>query len=155
MQVGGAKALHTRNLSSGVDLTDPELAEAWRRVKNGTTMDNDNYCLFTYSEPKKIRVLASGSDGLRGLSSHVNPTAMLFGAIRVVADGRIRFLSVFFSGEDIGRMQKGQASMHKNAINNTLDGICGEISGLATEEFDEASIRAKIVAACNSSNVTF
>lgn len=39
MQTGEAKALHTRDLKSGVDVSDPALAAAWEHVRDDAQQD--------------------------------------------------------------------------------------------------------------------
>lgn len=56
MLAGEAKALHTTKRSSGIDVSDPELAQAWASVRQ----DSDpqmNWCAFTYAEVRKNLML--------------------------------------------------------------------------------------------------
>jgi hypothetical protein len=39
MQTGEAKALHTRDLKSGVDLSDPTVEAEWERVRDDAQTD--------------------------------------------------------------------------------------------------------------------
>ena len=48
MLAGEAKALHTTKRSSGIDVSDPELAQAWTSVQQDS--DPQNWCAFTYAE---------------------------------------------------------------------------------------------------------
>lgn len=48
MLAGEAKALHTTKRSSGIDVSDPELAQSWASVQQDS--DPQNWCAFTYAE---------------------------------------------------------------------------------------------------------
>lgn len=48
MLAGEAKALHTTKRSSGIDVSGPELAQAWTSVQQDS--DPQNWCAFTYAE---------------------------------------------------------------------------------------------------------
>ena len=55
MLAGEAKALHTTKRSSGIDVSDPKLAQAWASVKQ----DSDpqvNWCAFTHAEVRRNSV---------------------------------------------------------------------------------------------------
>lgn len=49
MLAGEAKALHTTKRSSGIDVSDPELAQAWASVRQDSE-PQINWCAFTHAE---------------------------------------------------------------------------------------------------------
>ena len=52
MLAGEAKALHTTKRSSGIDVSDPELAEAWANVRQDSDPQID-WCALTYAEVRR------------------------------------------------------------------------------------------------------
>jgi len=52
MLAGEAKALHTTKRSSGIDVSDPELAQAWANVRQDSEPQTD-WCAFTYAEVRR------------------------------------------------------------------------------------------------------
>lgn len=66
MQVGGAKALHTRELKSGVDTSDEGLKAAWSQVKESS--GTAPWALYTYGEGSSTKiVLDSTGEGFDNL----------------------------------------------------------------------------------------
>lgn len=53
MLAGEAKALHTTKRSSGVDVSDPALADAWARVRQDSE-DQTNWCAFAHAEVNDV-----------------------------------------------------------------------------------------------------
>lgn len=49
MLAGEAKALHTTKRSSGVDVSDPALADAWARVRQDSDPQTD-WCAFHHAQ---------------------------------------------------------------------------------------------------------
>ena len=148
MLSGDAKALHTTHRSSGVDVSDSALAEAWEAVRDDATgvffslllllfqlltsfrSVGTNYCLFTYAEGSSpvICVHTIGEDGLSGLEAAISEDLILFGGIRVQVGGSVRFCAFMRIGENVGGMKRGKAALHKNAVLNVMEGISCEIN---------------------------
>jgi hypothetical protein len=128
---------------------------AWEAVRSDSSPEN--YCLFTYSEGSNsvITLLAVGSEGLEGVCSAARPEAVIFGVVRVVAAGHVKFVSLFFVGEDVVGMRKGRASLHKNAVLQLFDGLHAEVSAASTEDFTQEAALQRLVAALGTAELSF
>ncbi|CAM9443340.1 unnamed protein product [Scytosiphon promiscuus] len=124
MLAGEAKALHTTKRSSGIDISDPELAQTWASVRKDTDPQPD-WCAFTYAEGSNqvIVLLGSGSGGVPELCSTLRESMVAFCAVRVGGDGRSpRFHRILFVGEEVGGMKRGRAALGKNAVFAVYEG---------------------------------
>mmetsp|Transcript_136614 Transcript_136614/g.291811 ORF Transcript_136614/g.291811 Transcript_136614/m.291811 type:complete len:145 (-) Transcript_136614:43-477(-) len=121
---GGVKA------SSGLDVSDPAIAEAWGKVRSDA--DPLTWLLLEYEGKAKLKVRASGSGDAAELLANVVDDQVTFGALRTKAG---KFLCLMCMGEDTGGMAKGRAAAHKNAAFNALEGTIGEVCGNNKEEF--------------------
>ncbi|CAM9277740.1 unnamed protein product [Choristocarpus tenellus] len=125
MLAGEAKALHTTKRSSGVDVSDPSLAEAWSRVRSDESADD--WCAFTYKGGSStvLTLLGSGPGGVNELCSVLSEGIVAFCGIRWTVDGRPRFYRLAFVGEEVAGMKRGKAALHKNAAFGVLEGATG------------------------------
>ncbi|CAM9624941.1 unnamed protein product [Discosporangium mesarthrocarpum] len=125
MLQGEAKALYTSRRSSGVDLSDPALTEAWAKVRSDESAED--WCAFTYSGSSStvLALLGCGCGGVAELCSSLSENIVAFCGLRVLIGGRPRFFRVAFVGEHVGGMKKGKAALHKNAAFNILEGASG------------------------------
>ncbi|CAM9501771.1 unnamed protein product [Ectocarpus sp. 12 AP-2014] len=127
MQVGEAKALHTTKRSSGIDVSDPSLAEAWASIRTDGEPQT-NWCAFTYAEGSNsvIDLLGSGTGGVPELCSILLDSMVAFCGVRVGDDkGSARFHRILFVGEEVGGMKKGRAALAKNAVFAVFEGASG------------------------------
>ena len=95
MQDGEAKALHTRQNKSGVDVSDPNLGLSWTKVRNDE--DETKFVLFSYEGNTKIIVLGSTSTFTECVSM-MNEDSVFFGGVRALCDGQIKFFQFTFIG---------------------------------------------------------
>eukprot|EP00928_Gymnodinium_smaydae_P067890 TRINITY_DN50900_c0_g1_i1.p1 TRINITY_DN50900_c0_g1~~TRINITY_DN50900_c0_g1_i1.p1 ORF type:complete len:171 (-),score=48.58 TRINITY_DN50900_c0_g1_i1:80-550(-) len=123
---GGVKA------SSGLDVSDPSVAEAWAKVR--ADGDDTTWMLLEYEGKNKLKVRSTGTGGADSLASSLAEDEVLFGGLRTKAG---KFLFLMCSGEDVGGMARGRAAAHKNAACNSLEGTVGEVCGGSTAEFKE------------------
>uniref|UniRef100_A0A7S1MGN3 ADF-H domain-containing protein n=1 Tax=Alexandrium catenella TaxID=2925 RepID=A0A7S1MGN3_ALECA len=119
-------------VSSGLDVSDPGIAEAWAKVR--TDSDAETWMLLEYEGKSKLKVRASGAGGAEELLASITDDQILFGGLRTKAG---KFICLMCMGEDAGAMARGRAAAHKNAAVNALDGTIGEVCGKNKEEFSE------------------
>ncbi|KAG5190870.1 hypothetical protein JKP88DRAFT_352499 [Tribonema minus] len=121
MQVGDAKALHTTQRSSGLDVSSPELAAAWQKVRSKS---DSHWCLFGYGPGgnTQIVVTAAGSDGFEGLRSSLTDSMAAWAGLRVSVLGSTKFVRLAFIGTEIAGMKRAKASLHRNAVFHLFEG---------------------------------
>mmetsp|Transcript_37087 Transcript_37087/g.110711 ORF Transcript_37087/g.110711 Transcript_37087/m.110711 type:complete len:147 (+) Transcript_37087:38-478(+) len=119
-------------VSSGLDVSDPAIAEAWNKVR--TDAKEETWMLLEYEGKSKLKVRASGAGGAEDLLANVTDELILYGGLRTKAG---KFLCLMSMGEDAGAMARGRAAAHKNAAFNALDGTIDEVCGKNKEEFAE------------------
>jgi len=109
---------------SGATVSDA-VTSAWLNARN-----NGGFVLLSYELNSKMNVvvIAEGEGGIEGLSAAAQSlplnSTVLWGG---VATDSNTFKHVTFIGEDIGGLARGRASLHKNAVLNTIEGCVGEI----------------------------
>mmetsp|Transcript_90485 Transcript_90485/g.202441 ORF Transcript_90485/g.202441 Transcript_90485/m.202441 type:complete len:164 (-) Transcript_90485:131-622(-) len=119
-------------VSSGLDLSDPSIAEAWSKVRADS--DAETWMLLEYEGKSKLKVRASGSGGAEELLASIADDLILFGGLKTKAG---KFICLMCMGEDAGAMARGRAAAHKNAAFNALEGTVDEVCGKNKEEFTE------------------
>lgn len=60
---------------------------------------------------------------------------------------------LYWTGESVGGMQKGRASLHKQGVINFFDGIVGEISATSREDLNPSLVSENISKLCGVSVV--
>mmetsp|Transcript_10202 Transcript_10202/g.17818 ORF Transcript_10202/g.17818 Transcript_10202/m.17818 type:complete len:144 (-) Transcript_10202:75-506(-) len=123
---GGVKA------ESGLDLSDPQISEAWQKVRSDD--DPTTWLLLGYESKNKLTVAEAGSGGPAELQEKLTDEKIFFGGLRTKAG---KFMAIMMSGEAAGGMARGRAAAHKNAAVNHLEGTAGEVCGGSVEEFME------------------
>lgn len=90
------------------------------------TNDSRTYLLATYSENSKtdITLFDSGPGGIEAACQNLPNDKPIFGGVRLSTG---RFVSFLYTGDEVGIMLKGRASMHKNGVFNVLQGCDAEI----------------------------
>mmetsp|Transcript_26330 Transcript_26330/g.61420 ORF Transcript_26330/g.61420 Transcript_26330/m.61420 type:complete len:146 (-) Transcript_26330:124-561(-) len=119
-------------VSSGLDVSDPGISEAWDKVRAGA--EAESWLLLEYEGKAKLKVRASGRGGAEELLANVNDEQILFGGLRTKAG---KFLCLMCLGEAAGAMARGRAAAHKNAAFNALESTVDEVCGNSKEEFKE------------------
>eukprot|EP00747_Dinoflagellata_sp_TGD_P144717 gnl/TRDRNA2_/TRDRNA2_176532_c8_seq1.p3 gnl/TRDRNA2_/TRDRNA2_176532_c8~~gnl/TRDRNA2_/TRDRNA2_176532_c8_seq1.p3 ORF type:complete len:118 (-),score=33.11 gnl/TRDRNA2_/TRDRNA2_176532_c8_seq1:204-557(-) len=90
---GGVKA------SSGLDVSDPAIFEAWEKVR--ADADSTVWMLLEYEGKGKLKVRATGSGGREELLENVKDDQVTFGGLRTQAG---KFLALMCMGEDTRSM---------------------------------------------------
>mmetsp|Transcript_16604 Transcript_16604/g.27710 ORF Transcript_16604/g.27710 Transcript_16604/m.27710 type:complete len:154 (-) Transcript_16604:4465-4926(-) len=139
------KELYGAKRSSGVDVSDPEIAATWEKVRE----DGDalNWLLLSYADSKTMRVCGTGEGGLDEMLSLLNDDEAFFGCVRAQIEGAVKFYSVAFVGENLNGMKRGKASMHKSGVLNSfechgsvsLEGIEGTSRALVLQQIAQQS----------------
>eukprot|EP00420_Gonyaulax_spinifera_P024433 CAMPEP_0197908028 /NCGR_PEP_ID=MMETSP1439-20131203/65960_1 /TAXON_ID=66791 /ORGANISM="Gonyaulax spinifera, Strain CCMP409" /LENGTH=150 /DNA_ID=CAMNT_0043529489 /DNA_START=53 /DNA_END=505 /DNA_ORIENTATION=+ len=117
-------------VSSGLNVGEPEIAEAWGKVR--ADAEAETWMLLEYEGKAKLKVRCVGEGGAEELLANVGDDQITFGGLRTKAG---KFLCLMCTGEDASVMVKGRASAHKNAAFNALEGTCGEVCGNGKEDF--------------------
>lgn len=141
----GARALNAARPSSDVDLSDPEIAQAWARV----TARSADFLAMGYAEGsrKKLRLTASGAGGFAGLRPHLVDDAIVYSAFAITVGGAKRLVFLCSVGENTGGMVKGRASMHKADVENALDGTSAGITVTEADELAPERVQAALTQA--------
>mmetsp|Transcript_143517 Transcript_143517/g.458959 ORF Transcript_143517/g.458959 Transcript_143517/m.458959 type:complete len:146 (+) Transcript_143517:136-573(+) len=121
---GGVRA------TSGLDVSDPEIADAWAKVRSDGS--EETWLLLGYEGKTKLKVHSTGGGGAVELLEAIDDSQVLFGGLRT-KEGK--FLCLMCSGQDAGAMARGRAGAHKKAAVNALDGTVDEVCGNNKEEF--------------------
>mmetsp|Transcript_39234 Transcript_39234/g.124712 ORF Transcript_39234/g.124712 Transcript_39234/m.124712 type:complete len:144 (+) Transcript_39234:86-517(+) len=117
-------------VSSGLDVQDPAITEAWARVR--ADGEPETWLLLEYEGKSKLKLRAVGAGGAEELLANVGDDQVTFGGLRTKAG---KFLCLMCMGEEVGGMARGRAAAHKNAAFNALEGTIGEVCGNGKEEF--------------------
>lgn len=118
------KELYTAKRPSGLDTSDQSVHSAIEKLRSDE--DPVNWLLLKTDGPV-LSLHAAGTGGLVEFSSVLTNDEVLFGALRCLVDGKVRFYHFFFVGQNVGAMKKGKASMFKSAVFSLIDAH-GEIS---------------------------
>mmetsp|Transcript_41312 Transcript_41312/g.95130 ORF Transcript_41312/g.95130 Transcript_41312/m.95130 type:complete len:147 (-) Transcript_41312:101-541(-) len=123
---GGVKA------SSGLDVSDAAIAEAWQKVRDDSAPEK--WMLLSYDGKSKLKLHGTGTGGADELLDKMTDDEVYFGGLRTSG---AKFLCLQCVGEGVGAMAKGRAAAHKNAAFNSLEGTVEEVCGTGKEEFAE------------------
>mmetsp|Transcript_82923 Transcript_82923/g.239901 ORF Transcript_82923/g.239901 Transcript_82923/m.239901 type:complete len:152 (-) Transcript_82923:85-540(-) len=116
-------------LSSGLDVSDPSIQEAWAKVRDD--MSSETWLLLEYEGKTALKVRACDAGGTSELLDALDDSQVYFGGLRTKAG---KFYCLMSMGEDTPAMARGRAAAHKNAAFNALDGTCDEVCGNNKEE---------------------
>uniref|UniRef100_A0A7S4HCW9 ADF-H domain-containing protein n=1 Tax=Prymnesium polylepis TaxID=72548 RepID=A0A7S4HCW9_9EUKA len=145
----GAKVLNAGRMNasaSAVDMSDPEIAAAWAECV-GSAPQVGAWIALGYEGKAKLKRLASGTDGYRGLRAHLAEDAVVYGAFRVTTAGEStasKFTFVTSIGENAGGMVKGRATAHAQCVEAGLEGTAGGIQLAGEEEKEPEAVAAKL-----------
>ena len=137
-------------LSSGVDLSDENLAVAYEKFKAD---DSVVYVLTTFSNNKVSYVSSDSSvdDMIRALDED----NIFFGVLKASVSSQSKVFSFSVVGENVNGMKKGKASMAKSGILNFYDAH-GELTSFgdgATEVTRDALLQ-RIRESCRQADVS-
>ena len=120
------KELYEAKRDSGIRIDDPIIIEAWQRVRSEE--DPTNFLLLRYVSQRDITLLSAGHGGFDELLSKLQDDEVIFGAFRARLNGMTKYFTIMFTGNNVGGMKKGKASLHKAGVLNFFDGSHGEIT---------------------------
>ena len=136
------KELYTAKRESGVDMTtDCAILETFNEIKT----DNDtNWMLISLiGNTPKIQFDHKGND-IDSFISTCNDDHAYYGIIKVNIKHHnvpcVKFMQVFFMGENVGGMKRGKHSMFRSGVFNSLEGCHGEIVLEGIESLSKDSI---------------
>ena len=101
-----------------------------------------------------IGIAGSGSGGYAEMQGQFVNSAVVWGALRVQADARSRFVVFSFLGEDVGGMKKGRAGMHTNGATNFFEPSIGVIGGTDAADMTAAFVEGEVKKLANASVVS-
>lgn len=81
-----------------------------------------------------MRLSATGSNGLSGLSATLKADEVTFCVLPAVIDGRTRFWFLAWVGPEVSAMKRGRVGMQKGAARNAFDGLVAECTAGSREE---------------------
>jgi len=117
------KELYGKKLSSGLDVSDPLIAETLSKVKS----DVVNWFLIGFKDASVLEVKSCGTGGAVEMLGQLQDSEILFGVIRASVGGMIKFYQLSYIGKDVSPLKKGKCAMYKNAALNAFEGCHGEI----------------------------
>ena len=123
-----------------MDLSSPEIEAAWAACRSGEA----SFLALGYApgSKKKLAVIGSGTGGFGALRPLLAADAVVYAACEVQVGGARKLAFVCSVGEATGGMAKGRASMHKQDIENSLDGTVGGITVSDEAELEPAAVAA-------------
>ena len=137
---GSLSELHTKKKSSGVNVGDPCLREAWEAVRDDRSSTDWLWLSYEDGSKDRIAVHASGDGGLGAMVESMSEENVLFGGLRL--DGG-RFVTLTRIGENVGGMARGRAGMHRPGVLGTFEGAHAHVD-LQDCEASAAAIAARI-----------
>jgi len=133
---------------------DERVKEAYTDVRSDASATQ--WALFGYdpSNKKKIVVQATGSGDWNEFTSHLKDNEAQFGFVRflIPADRdsetkRSKFVFVSWVGTGVGRLARGQVSVHKASVKDVVRDFAVEIHGEERSELEEEKVVAQVIKA--------
>jgi hypothetical protein len=147
------KELYTAKRSSGVDVSDPAISQAWSDLR--TEGSPVSWMLMYLSAPQVVSVKSLGGGGPAEMISNMSDDEICFGAIRALVGGQMRYYYVYFTGDNVNGMKKGKASMYESGIFQALDGGHGKLQFAGMSETTEETIVQKIGLLAKTNEISF
>ena len=137
-------------LSSGVDLTDGNLAAAYEKFK---VDDSIVFVLTTFSN-NKVDFVSSGAS-VDAMISALNEDNIFFGVLKAMVSSQPKVFSFSVTGENVNGMKKGKASMAKSGVLNFYD-THGNLTifGDGASEVTREALLQKIQESCRQTDVS-
>ena len=137
-------------LSSGVDLSDENLAAAYEKFKAD---DNIVFVLTTFSN-NKVNFVSSGVS-VDEMISVLNEENIFFGVLKALVSSQQKVFSFSVSGENVNGMKKGKASMAKSGVLNFYD-THGDLTtfGDGASEVTKEALLQRIQESCRQTDVS-
>ena len=137
-------------LSSGVDLSDENLAAAYEKFK---VDDGIQYILTAFAN-NKVEFVSSGASADEMMSA-LNDDSIFFGILKATITSQAKIFSFSVSGENVNGMKKGKASLAKSGVLNYYD-THGELTTFSngTGEVSRESLLQRIQEASRQADVS-
>jgi hypothetical protein len=122
--------------------------QALSEVRSDT--NENNWCLFTYSESAKntIDLVGKGTGGVVELTSHLNAAKMFYGLVRVTDkidnSVTVKFVFIVWCGDHVPFVQKGKMTTHKGSISKLIGQYHNDINCSNVSELSEDIIMRKV-----------
>lgn len=133
-----------RKLPSGaLDLSDPEVEEAWQQVSRD---DNDtDWAVFKVGHDMKLKVVETGDDGLEGLVDELDESQVMFGFVQaVMPDGRPKFASIEFMGANAPNAIKSKAASFRRQLDDFFGSVHLKLTAREADELDVDELMEKL-----------
>jgi len=139
-------------MSAKLDVSDPEIQKALDDVRKGT--NGINWVLFGYV-PKtyKLKVEATGTDGLEGVKEELNEGKVLFAYVRYIIKNVPKFVYISWCGPTVTGMLRGSFNNHAIEMANFIkkgNPIHVQVNARTEEDVDDAQIRQRLITAVGS-----
>ena len=127
-----------------LDLSAPELEEAWQNVSSDTT--ETDWAWFTLTQDHKgMRVMEQGDGGLENMLDELDDCRVMFGYLRcIMPDGRPKFVQITFVGPSGSEVQKSWAARAASQINAFMAPSHLHIRTSEEDDIDEDDIMEKL-----------
>jgi len=141
---------------SGPEFDETTGRDALKSVRNDKS--DVDWCLFTYEDPKsqKITLKGTGNGGIEDLKKHLSNDMIGYGLVRKtdkIDDSiTVKFVYIFWLGEDAPRMQKARVSTHQGAVRSFIGQFHVDISASDLSELSEQVLQDKVMDNSGSSS---
>ena len=115
------KELYTAKRTSNLDVSNAELSEIWSRVKSDSS--TENWVTYRVVDSRLV-VCGSGCGGFEELLSSLNDDDVYFSCLRALVDDKVKFISIYFVGENVNGIRKGKASLYKDSAFSVIESHC-------------------------------
>jgi len=135
---------------SGVEFVDEAAGkDALKSVRNDKS--EIDWCLFTYEDAKssKVALKGTGSGGIEELKTHLGNDVIGYGLVRktdkIDDSVTVKFVYIFWLGDDAPRMQKARVSTHQGAVRNFIGQFHVDITTSDISELSDEALQAKVM----------
>eukprot|EP01119_Soliformovum_irregulare_P012379 TRINITY_DN3211_c0_g1_i1.p1 TRINITY_DN3211_c0_g1~~TRINITY_DN3211_c0_g1_i1.p1 ORF type:complete len:136 (+),score=49.58 TRINITY_DN3211_c0_g1_i1:95-502(+) len=128
------------------DVTDPNIAEAYKAVRNDA--DETNWLVVGYETNKKLVLQAKGSGGMDELVSNLKEDSCNFAYTKVVSKDeettRAKFVFITWIGENASVMRKGNMSVHVANIKSVIRDYTLELKASEKSDLSDDAILSAV-----------
>ncbi|POV98417.1 hypothetical protein PSHT_14032 [Puccinia striiformis] len=128
------------------DVQDSRIQEAYDDVRNDKTATNWLLLNYESEQSNKLKLSATGSDGLNELKDQLEEDQASFVYARIVTyandkeSQRHKFILIIWSGPQVKIMRKAKMSVHRADVKAVLRQFSIEVPASSTEDLNEDSI---------------
>jgi len=129
---------------SRADYSDPEIQQALNDTKSGA--NGTNWILLGYvpKSDNKLKLVATGNDGLKGMSDQWNDGKVLFALVTFLVNNTRKFAYISWCGEGVVGMKKGLFNNHANDVANLFKGFHAQVNARNEDDVVEQTILEKL-----------